>query len=170
MWKGCWDAADKDLVSMCDCTSLSTAPDPPGASRHDISTVTTAALLWDVWTKGTVEDFCTSGSNWDTHTGTPRALVCHWQVGTSVQDHSLELSHQFPNNVSRTDVGKSQENTGNNLLPCFFVGHAIFFCTSMLIELLEVLLPHKSFPFPKWNVSISADSVAPISASIAFWS
>lgn len=70
-------------------------------------------------------------------------------VGTSVQDHSLEPSHQFPNNISRTDVGKSQENKGNNLLPCSFVGHAIFFCTSMLIKLLEVLLPHKPFPFPK---------------------
>ena len=149
---------------------LSTAPDPLGASHHSISTIMTARKNAAEWTKGIVGDFVLLGVT-DTHAGALCVLVCHRQVGTSVQDHSLESSHQFPNNISRTDVGKSRENTGNNnLLPCSFVGHTIFFCTSMLIKLLEVPLPHKSFPFPKWNVSISADSVALMSASIAFGS
>lgn len=74
---------------------------------------------------------------------------CHQQAGTSAQSHSLEPSQRLLNNTSSAAVGKPQENTGNNLSPCSFVQHATFFCTSMLIKLLAVPLPPRSFPFPE---------------------
>lgn len=52
MWKGHRDAADKDLISVCDYTRLRAAPDPLGASHYNIGTIMTARKNAAERTKG----------------------------------------------------------------------------------------------------------------------
>lgn len=70
-------------------------------------------------------------------------ILCFWQQlgdahwatlcsGLSPAGKDLSAGPQpgmeppVPKTTSKTELGKSQENIGNNLLPCSFVGHTIF--------------------------------------------
>lgn len=92
-------------------------------------------------------------------------LCVPWFVSGTAQTVTSSVLEHHTQTICWESSGKHRKLLPTVLLGRTYYFTGFFFCSSTLIELLKGLLPHKSFSFPKWNVSISADSVALMSAS-----